>query len=178
MITTSTLFMLTLVSIIITFLIEVPVFYLLTKIFVRKVKFLDTLKTLLIFDALYFIFACICPKPIHYAWLYALTTIGIILISYLLFFISIHLTKLIDWKKGIILFILMFLIAAPITSYFVNKIMHMQMDSPFSRMSVVQALNLLESPPLSWRILSKIGVTVDSNLWLDHFMSIIYYSKW
>jgi len=180
-----TIFTLAVISIIIILLIKVPVFYLLVKFFDKKVKFLTSLKTLLIFEFLYFIFACIYFKPIYSSvWLSILTTFGVIVISYLIFYLSNCLTKLIDWKRGIALFIIMVLIVTPVISYLVNKVMltieisdesmELSDESIFFEMNILEFINMIVNPPLKWRLIGKIGDSVGNKLLLRHLWSIIF----
>jgi len=173
-----TIFALAVISIIITFFIKIPIFYLLVKLFDKKVKFLTSLKTLLIFELLYFIFACIYFKPVYSSvWLSILTTFGIIAVSYLLFHLSSHLTKLIDWKKGIILFVIMFLIVTPIISYLLDRAMLMIEASDeltFPEMDTQELLNLMINPPLKWKIINKVQDSVGNSLLSRHLQSVIF----
>jgi len=178
-----TIFTLAVISIIIILLIKVPVFYLLVKFFDKKVKFLTSLKTLLIFELLYFIFACIYFKPIYSSvWLSILTTFGIIVISCLIFYLSNRLTKLIDWKRGIALFIIMVLIVTPIISYLVTRVMstieasdelmELSNESIFLEMNILEFVNMIINPPLKWKIIGKVQDSVGNNLLLRHLQSI------
>jgi hypothetical protein len=94
---------------------------------------------------------------------------GAILIPYLLFILSAYFTKLIAWKKGIALFVLMFLIVAPIISCFIIvatvKIAPRDMEN--------LDFDLVLNPSLSWKFLEKLGNTVGNNLYLEHLMPII-----
>ena len=173
-----TIFTLAVISIIIILLIKVPVFYLLVKFFDKKVKFLTSLKTLLIFELLYFIFACIYFKPIYSSvWLSILTTFGIIVISCLIFYLSNRLTKLIDWKRGIALFIIMFLIVTPVISYLVNRVIstiEASDESIFLEMNIQELLNVMINPPLKWKIINKAQDSVGNSLLSRHLQSIIF----
>ena len=174
-----TMFTLAIISIIIILLIKILVFYLLVKLFDKKAKFLISLKTLLIFELLYFIFSCIYFKPIYSSvWLSSLTTFGVIVISYLLFYLSSHLTKLIDWKKGIVLFVIMFLIVTPVISYLmtriVSTIMELSNESIFLEMNIQELLNMITNPPLKWKLIIRIGDSVENGLLSQHLQSIIF----
>lgn len=172
-----TIFTLAIIGITIIFLIKILAFYLLVKLFNKKAKFLTSLKTLLIFELLYFIFACVYFRPIYSSvWLSSLATLGVIVISYLIFYFSNYLTKLIDWKKGIILFIIMFLIITPIISYLVTRTMstiETSDESIFLEMNIYELLNRMINPPLKWKIVETMGNSIGNGLLSQYLMSIV-----
>jgi hypothetical protein len=162
------------ISLIITFIIKVPVFYFLTRLFNNKIKFLISLKGLLLFEVLYFIFVCIYFGPIYSSiWLGVLVLIGIILMSGGLFVLISHFIKITSWKKSILLFVLMFLIVTPLISYLVNKITVSMVSSENVLMPDLNMLDILSDPPLYWRFIDKIGDSMGNDILIQHFMPII-----
>lgn len=166
---------LAIVALIVTFIIKVPVFYFLTRLFNRQIKFLTSLKGLLLFEVLYFIFVCVYFRPIYSSMgLAILALIGVILVPGGLFVLVNHLIKITSWKKSILLFILMFVIATPLISYLVTKATVNIVPSDDILMPDLDMLDILVNPPLYWRFMDKIGDSVGNDILIQHFMPIIF----
>jgi|AntAceMinimDraft_18_1070375.scaffolds.fasta_scaffold94195_3 hypothetical protein len=162
------------IALILTFAIKIPVFYLLTKIFNKEVKFLTSLKALISFEVLYFIFACIYFSPIYSSsWRSILLSIGMILIPGGLFLLTNRVIKLTNWKKAMILFILMFLIATPIIVYFTNIVVG-NITSPEN--ITVPGWDTVINPPLNWRIMNKMENSISNKILIQHLIPIILFS--
>ena len=172
MISIITLAILTLVA---TFIIKVPVFYFLIKLLNKKIEFLTSLKGLLFFEVLYFLFVCIYFKPMYSSlWLAILSLIGVILASGGLFLLVNHFVKIVNWKKSIILFILMFLIATPLISYFVTRVAVDIIPSENIIMPEIDMWDVLINPPLYQRFMDKIGDSMGNDILMQSFMSVIF----
>ena len=104
------------IGVIINFIIKAIIFIVLSRMFDKNAKILTIVKTFLIFEVLFFIFVFLYPEMGYGPT--AFLIIPFILIFYLLFYGTNRLSELFDWKKGILFFLLMYLIIAPGIGYF------------------------------------------------------------
>lgn len=182
MISITTLSVLIIITIL---LIKIPVFHFFTRLFNKKVKFIATLKTLLLFEIIYFALVCLYPvpkgQPLYPFWLSIMSTLLIIGATYLLFYVINRFTKIVDFRKSIGLFLIMFLVIVPIISFLANKIVMVTQivtnintdTSALDEYSFIDFINT-NNLPLSWRLLEKAHLSLGNDLLMRHISSIFF----
>jgi len=153
------------------FIVKLAIFLALTKILNRKVKFSRVFKSFLIYEILLFLFVLIYLGSNYFLFIEtsALHILSFIIISYIIFLISIYFTKLFNWKKGLLVFILMFFIITPLVSGIFTRFVLIMVKTDFEEMS----WDLLFSPPLSLKIINRISESLAGGLISHYYMSII-----
>ena len=92
-----------------------------------------------------------------------------IIVSYIIFLVVIYFTKLFSWKKGLLVFALMFFIITPLVSGIVSGSISM-----IARPSYKGApLDLLSNIPLSSKIIARINQSLAGGLISRYYFSIV-----
>jgi len=112
------------VTILLAFLIKIGLFYLLIKFFNRLVKFSTALKLILIYQAGSFVFWIIDPSRLFYSFpiglravLYPLYFLLSVVVLFLFLYFLMRKFSLLNLKKTLIVFSIMFFVATPFLSY-------------------------------------------------------------
>lgn len=155
------------------FIVKLAIFFALTKILNRKVKFSRVFKAFLIYEILLFLFVLIYLGFNNFLFIKtsALHILSFIIVSYIIFLISIYFTKLFNWKKGLLVFILMFFIITPLVSTISTRFVLIVIKPDFEETS----WDLLFNPPLSLKIINRISESLSGDLIWNYYMSIIIY---
>jgi len=153
------------------FIIKLAIFFVLTKILNRKVKFFYVFKAFLIYEILLFLFVLIYLGFNNFLFIKTsvLHILSFIIVSYIIFLISIYFTKLFDWKKGLLVFILMFFIITPLVSGILTQFVLTVVKPDFGEMSWDSLFN----PSLSSKIIDRVGKSLSGGLISHYYMSII-----
>ena len=172
------------INIIVIFLLEIPIFYFLIKAFYKSVKLIDALKALLLYELFYFIFACFYPAG-GTKFFCIVSPFIVLIVSFGLFFLATKLTKLIEWKqwgKGIVLFVLMFVIIAPvIIPYLTNTFIFNPIAQNLElsgEMELSDLFNPFYQKPLGWMILEKMNLSVTNSLFSQSVVNFIFNVFW
>ncbi len=171
------------INVIVIFLIKIPVWHFLAKNFYGNIKFLDALKALSLFELFYFIFASLYSAR-GYGFLVIVSPLIIILISFGLFFLATKLTKLISWshwKKGVVLFLLMFLIITPSLDHLIDIFVFKPITKNIGLSVICKSayvyniFNPLYREPLERKIVEKMGDSIGNRLFFQSLTSFIFY---
>jgi len=154
------------------FIAKLAIFFALTKILNRKVKFSSVFKAFLIYEILLFLFVLIYLGFNNFLFIEtsALHILSFIIVSYIIFLISIYSRKLFNWKKGLLVFILMFFIITPLVSGIFSSFVLFVVKPDFGEMSWDSFFN---NPPLSSKIIDRMGKSLTGGLISHYYMSII-----
>ncbi len=167
-------------NIIVIFLLEIPIFYFLTKAFYKNVKLIGAVKALLLYELFYFIFVCLYPTGGTKIFCFV-SPFVVLIVSFGLFFLATKLTKLIEWKqwgKGIVLFVLMFVIITPVlipylTNTFIFNPIAQNLELS-EGMKLSDLFNPFYQKPLGWMILEKISLSVTNGLFSQSVANFIF----
>lgn len=112
------------ITIILAFFIKLVAFYFLIKIFNRTVKFSKILKPILLYESAVLLFILIIPEVLSYplrllsVYLSIIASLLFLLIiiagAFFIFYFIMHKFSVLNWKKSLIVFLLMFIIITPV----------------------------------------------------------------
>ncbi|MDI6591817.1 MAG: hypothetical protein QME61_02705 [Patescibacteria group bacterium] len=112
------------ITIFLAFLVNIGVFYFLIKLFNRSVKFLTALKLILLYEAGFFFFWIIDPARLFYffplglrAVLYPVYLLVSVVVLFLFLYFLMQKLSLLNFKKTLIVFLIIFFIITPFLSY-------------------------------------------------------------
>lgn len=120
------LIILEIATIILFFFIKIVVFYLLIKALNREIRFLTALKPLLLYELAILIFLFIDPAKLVYSlrmavshvFLVPIYLLILVIVSFLIFRFIMKKFSLLDFKKSLAVFLLIFFVANPILSFY------------------------------------------------------------
>ncbi|MFA6437074.1 MAG: hypothetical protein WC242_05515 [Candidatus Paceibacterota bacterium] len=120
-------FLIVAIAILILIALKLLVFFKISKRFDKTILFKKIAIFFFLYEALYFLFVLIYPTDINFIFNHSsatvlLSSIPLILVSCLFFFLINRFMKLFNLKKAIAVFLLMFFIATPILSVVIGKI--------------------------------------------------------
>jgi hypothetical protein len=165
------------ITILLAFLINIGIFYFLIKLFNRLVKFSTALKLILLYETGFFIFWIIDPSRLLYFFpsvLRAVLSPVYLLVSIvvLFFFLSFLMRKfsLLNFRKTLIVFLMMFFIVTPFLSYYRAALAYSMTKSFFPYIAselpilneMIRTLTFPALPPSAKAI--KILNTIDDSL--------------
>ena len=165
------LIIISIIYLICVFIIKLAIFFTLTKILNRKVKFFHVFKAFLIYEILLFLFVLIYLGFKNFIFIEksVLHILPFIIVSYIIFLISIYFTKLFNWKKGLLVFILMFFIITPLVSGTLTRLTLTVVRPDFGETSWDSLFN----PSLSLKVIDRINKSLAGGLISHYYMSII-----
>jgi len=164
------LIIISIVTLILIFIIKLGVFFALSKKLNQKAKFSNVFKTFLIYELLAFLFVLIYLEMNDFLLIdtSVLHMFLFIIISYLIFFAVTYLTKLFNWKKGLLAFALMFFIITPLLSGIVTRSILMIAKPDLGETS----LSSLFNPSLPLKIIDRVNKSLAGGLISRYYFSI------
>lgn len=159
------------VTLILVFIAKLGIFFVLSKKLNQKAKFSNVFKTFLIYEILAFLFVLIYLGMNNFLFIDAsiLRILLFIIVSYLIFFAATYFTKLFSWKKGLLVFVLMFFIITPLLSGTIGRGILIVTKPNLEDVSSDFFSNL----PLSLKIMDRISKSLSGGLISRYYMSII-----
>jgi len=159
------------VTLILVFIAKLGIFFVLSKKLNQKAEFSNVFKTFLIYEILAFLFVLIYLGMNNFLFIDTsiLRIFLFIIVSYLIFFAATYFTKLLSWKKGLLVFVLMFFIITPLLSGIIGNGILMISRSNLEDVSLAS----LSSLPLSLKIMDRISKSLSGGLISRYYMSII-----
>lgn len=165
------LIIISMVTLILIFIAKLGVFFALSRKLNQKAEFSNVFKPFLIYEILAFLFVLIYLGLNNFLFVDASISrmLLFIIVSYLIFFAATYFTKLFSWKKGLLVFILMFFIITPLLSGIVSWSITMIARPNFKEVP----LDLLSNLPLSLRIMDRVGKSLAGGLISRYYFSIV-----
>jgi len=162
------LIIISIVTLILIFIVKLGVFFALSKKLNQKAEFL-------IYELLAFLFVLIYLGMNDFLLIdtSVLRMLLFIIISYLIFFAVTYFTKLFSWKKGLLVFALMFFIITPLLSGIVTRSILMIAKPDLGETS----LDSLFNPPLSLKIIDRINKSLAGGLISRYYFSMVLSSQ-
>lgn len=158
------------ITILLAFLVNIGIFYLLIKLFDRSVKFLAVLKLILLYEAGFFAFWIVDPFRFLYSLLlelrvvlYPLYFIVPVVILFLFLYFLMRKFSLLNLKKTLVIFLIMFFMVTPFISYSRTMLTHSIIDLELSilyEMIEIFTFQGLSSPAKTIKIIN----TIDDSL--------------
>jgi len=164
-------------TMLLSFLIKIGLFYLLIKFFNRLVKFSTVLKLILLYEAWSFVFWIIDPSRLLYslplglqAVLYPVYLLVSVVVLFSFLYFLMRKFSLLNFKKTLAIFLIMFFIATPFISYFHTVLAHSMTKSFFPNIAselpildeMIRTFTIQGLPPLAKAI--KTLNTIDDAL--------------
>lgn len=165
------------ITILLAFLIKIGVFYFSIKFFNRLVKFSTALKLILLYEAGFFVFWIIDPSRLLYffpsgvrAVLYPAYLLVSIAVLFLFLYFLIRKFSLLNFKKTLVIFLIIFFIVTPFLSYSRAALVYSMIKSFFPDIAselpifnkMIETFTIQALPPSAKAI--KILNTIDDSL--------------
>jgi len=165
------LIIINIITLILIFIAKLGVFFALSKRLNQKAEFSNVFKAFLIYEILTFLFVLIYLGMSNFLFVETsiLHILLFIIVSYIIFLVAIYFTKLFSWKKGLLVFALMFFIITPLVSGIVSGSISMIARPSFKEVP----LDLLSNLPLSLKIIDRINQSLAGGLISRYYFSII-----
>ena len=169
------LIIISIVTLILIFIVKLGIFFALSRRLSQKAEFSNVFKTFLIYELLAFLFVLIYLEMNDFLLIdtSVLRMLLFIIISYLIFFAVTYFTKLFSWKKGLLVFALMFFIITPLLSGIVTRSILMIAKPDLGETS----LGSLFNPPLSLKIIDRINKSLAGGLISRYYFSMVLSSQ-